>query len=91
MIGEFGVFAIADWDIGIVTAYQSTMMETFEQYGLGWCFCELYNEAKHLLIREAGESQWANATLVDAGLDPADGPALVVKEMLESFREYALS
>lgn len=90
MIGEFGVFAGANWDIGTVAAYQSTMVETFEQYGLGWCFCELYNAGKHLLIREAGESQWANATLVDAGLDPADGPALVVEEMLESFREYTL-
>ena len=30
------------------------------------------------------------AALVDAGLDPADGPCLVVKEMLESFRKYTI-
>lgn len=90
MIGEFGVFADADWDIGVVTAYQDTMLETFKQHGLGWCYCELYNGGTHLLLREATQSQWANATPVDAGLDPADGPCLVVKEMLESFRKYTI-
>ena len=32
----------------------------------------------------------AAAARVDAGLDPADGPCLVVKEMLESFRKYKI-
>ena len=45
MIGEFGVFAGADWDIGVVAAYQDTMMEAFAQYGLGWCYCELTTAA----------------------------------------------
>lgn len=91
MIGEFGVFAGADWDIGVVTAYQETMMEMFAEQELGWCYCELYNAGAHLLLREATQSQWANATLIDAGLDPADGPCLVVKEMLDSFRRYTMS
>ena len=88
MIGEFGVFAGDNWDIGVVTAYQDTMMEMFTEQELGWCYCELYNAGCHLLLRDASQSQWANATVVEAGLDPADGPCLVVKEMLDSFRKY---
>lgn len=90
MIGEFGVFAGNDWDVGVITAYQDTMMEMFKEKKLGWCYCELYNGGTHLLLREASQSQWANATVVDAGLNHADGPCLVVKEMLESFRKYTI-
>lgn len=90
MIGEFGIFAAADWDIGVVTAYQRTMLELFAEQGLGWCYCELYNGGTHLLLRDAAQSQWANATVADAGLDPADGPCLVVEEMLDSFRKYTM-
>ena len=88
MIGEFGVFAVANWDISVVTAYQETMMEMFSEQELGWCYCELYNGSTHLLLREPSQSQWDNATVVDAGLDTADGPCLVVKELLDSFRKY---
>ena len=90
MIGEFGIFAAADWDIGVVTAYQRTMLELFAEQDLGWCYCELYNGGTHLLLRDAAQSQWANATVADAGLDPADGPCLVVEEMLDSFRKYTM-
>lgn len=62
MIGEFGIFANADWDIDIVTSYYDTMMALFEEKGLGWCFCELYNSGTHLLLREGVRSQWTNAT-----------------------------
>ncbi len=88
MIGEFGIFAGADWDIGVVTAYQNTMLEMFQKEGLGWCYCELYNGGTHLLLREGVRSQWSGATVEDAGLDPSDGPCLVVKEMMECFRKY---
>lgn len=91
MVGEFGIFAFADWDVNIVAAYQDTMLELFKEKDLGWCYCELYNDGKHLLLREASESQWANATVVDAGLDPADGPCFVVKELLDSFHKYTLN
>lgn len=88
MIGEFGIFAGADWDIGVVTAYQDTMLELFTEQELGWCYCELYNGGTHMLLREATQSQWANATVVDAGLDASDGPCLVVQEMLDVFHKY---
>ena len=88
MIGEFGIFAGADWDIDVVTAYQNTMLEMFQKEGLAWCYCELYNGGTHLLLREGVRSQWSGATVEDAGLDPSDGPCLVVKEMLDCFRKY---
>lgn len=88
MIGEFGIFADGNWDINTVTAYQDTMMKIFTEHQLGWCFCELYNGGTHLLLRDAKQSQWKNATVEDAGLDPADGTCLVVREMLDSFQKY---
>ena len=91
MIGEFGIFAGADWDIAVVTAYQDTMMEMFAQQELGWCYCELYNSGTHLLLLEAYQSQWANAQLADPGLDPADGPCLVVTQMLDNFRRHTMA
>lgn len=90
MIGEFGVFAGRNWDIGVITAYQNTMMEMFKNQNLGWCYCELYNGGTHLLLREAAQSQWTNATVVDADLNHEDGSCLVVKEMLESFQKYTM-
>lgn len=90
MIGEFGIFANADWDIDVVTAYYDTMMALFEEKELGWCFCELYNAGTHLLLREGVQSQWTNATVIDAELDPVDGPCLVVKELLDIFRKYTI-
>ena len=91
MIGEFGSFAGADWDINVVAAYQDTMLELFKEKGLGWCYCELYNAGTHLLIRETSQSQWSNATLIDAGLDASDGPCMAVKEMLDVFHKYTLA
>ena len=88
MIGEFGIFANADWDIDVVTSYYDTMMAIFEEQELGWCFCELYNSGTHLLLREGVESQWTNATAIDTELDMTDGPCQVVKEMLDVFHKY---
>lgn len=88
MIGEFGIFANADWDIDVVTSYYDTMMALFEEQKLGWCFCELYNSGTHLLLREGVESQWTNATAIDTELDITDGPCQVVKEMLDVFHKY---
>lgn len=88
MIGEFGIFANADWDIDVVTSYYDTMMALFEEQKLGWCFCELYNSGTHLLLREGVKSQWTNATAIDTELDITDGPCQVVKEMLDVFHKY---
>lgn len=88
MIGEFGVFADANWDIGLVTAYQESMMEIFAKKKIGWCLCKLYNGGTHLLLREPVESQWANASTEPVDLGYNDGSCRVVVEMLESFRKY---
>ena len=90
MIGEFGVFANANWDIDLVTAYQESMMEIFAEKELGWCFCELHNSGEHLLLREPVESQWVNATTKPIDLGYNDGSCRVVIEMLESFRKYTM-
>jgi hypothetical protein len=90
MIGEFGIFANANWDIDVVTAYYDTMMAIFEKQQIGWCYCELYNAGTHLLLREGVQSQWTNATVKNAGLDAADGPCLVVQEILDIFRKYTM-
>lgn len=90
MIGEFGVFANANWDIDLVTAYQESMMEIFAEKELGWCFCELHNSGGHLLLREPVESQWVNATTKPIDLGYNDGSCRVVIEMLESFRKYTM-
>ena len=91
MIGEFGIFAQADWDINIVTAYYDTMLSLFDEKTLGWCFCELYNGGTHLLLREATAPQWANATAVAAGTNPADGPCLMVQELINVFQKHMAS
>lgn len=90
MIGEFGVFAHADWDIALVTAYQESMMDLFAEKELGWCFCELYNSGGHLLLREPVEPQWENATTKPVDLGYHDGASRVVVEMLDSFRKYTM-
>lgn len=93
MVGEFGIFAEADWDINVVTSYYDTMMAMFEQNELGWCFCELYNSGTHLMLREGAVSQWANAAEADVKLDTldtTDGPCRVVKELLDVFHKYTM-
>lgn len=90
MIGEFGVFADAGWDVALVTAYQESMMGIFAEKEIGWCFCELHNGGTHLLLRESVESQWANATTEPVDLGYNDGSCRVVVEMLESFRKYTV-
>lgn len=86
MVGEFGVFANADWNIGIVATYQADMLDLFAEQGIGWCYCELYNGRTHMMLREGAASQWTGATSV-AGASGSGEPYMVVEEMLAVFRE----